>query len=65
VIGAPHEGAVGHAVEVAAAHRFGLCTRCHEVPFQRTNRVGGGVTPPPLTPPDMRARIRRFVKPSV
>jgi hypothetical protein len=27
------------------------------------NRVGGGVAPPPLTPPDMRARIRRFVKP--
>jgi hypothetical protein len=27
------------------------------------NRGGGGVTPPPLTPPDMRARIRRFVKP--
>jgi len=29
-----------------------------------TNRVGGGVAPPPPTPPDMRARIRRFVKPS-
>jgi hypothetical protein len=29
----------------------------------RLNRVGGGVAPPPLTPPDMRARIRRFVKP--
>ncbi len=28
------------------------------------NRVGGGVAPPPPTPPDMRARIRRFVKPS-
>jgi hypothetical protein len=28
-----------------------------------SNRVGGGVAPPPLTPPDMRARIRRFVKP--
>jgi len=28
------------------------------------NRVGGGVAPPPLTPPDMRVRIRRFVKPS-
>ncbi len=27
------------------------------------DRVGGGVAPPPLTPPDMRARIRRFVKP--
>jgi ADP-ribose pyrophosphatase YjhB (NUDIX family) len=27
-------------------------------------RVGGGVAPPPPTPPDMRARIRRFVKPS-
>ncbi|MDQ2883963.1 MAG: hypothetical protein M3Y48_23130 [Actinomycetota bacterium] len=29
----------------------------------KDNRVGGGVAPPPLTPPDMRARIRRFVKP--
>ena len=28
------------------------------------DRVGGGVAPPPPTPPDMRARIRRFVKPS-
>jgi hypothetical protein len=28
------------------------------------DRVGGGVGPPPPTPPDMRARIRRFVKPS-
>ena len=27
------------------------------------NRVGGGVAPPPLTPPDMRVRIRRFVRP--
>ena len=27
------------------------------------DRVGGGVAPPPPTPPDMRARIRRFVKP--
>jgi hypothetical protein len=26
-------------------------------------RVGGGVAPPPLTPPDMRVRIRRFVRP--
>ena len=26
------------------------------------NRVGGGDEPPPLTPPDMRVRIRRFVK---
>jgi integrase/recombinase XerD len=30
----------------------------------RIDRVGGGVGPPPPTPPDMRARIRRFVKPS-
>jgi phage shock protein A len=30
---------------------------------KETNRVGGGVAPPPPTPPDMRARIRRFVKP--
>jgi integrase/recombinase XerC len=29
----------------------------------RIDRVGGGVDPPPPTPPDMRARIRRFVKP--
>ncbi len=28
------------------------------------DRVGSGVAPPPPTPPDMRARIRRFVKPS-
>lgn len=28
------------------------------------DRVGGGVDPPPPTPPDMRVRIRRFVKPS-
>jgi hypothetical protein len=28
-----------------------------------SNRVGSGVAPPPPTPPDMRARIRRFVKP--
>jgi hypothetical protein len=28
----------------------------------RRNRVGGGGYPPPLTPPDMRVRIRRFVK---
>jgi hypothetical protein len=28
------------------------------------DRVGGEVAPPPPTPPDMRARIRRFVKPS-
>jgi len=27
------------------------------------DRVGGGVAPPPLTPPDMRVRIRRFVRP--
>jgi hypothetical protein len=26
------------------------------------NRVGGGVIPPPPTPPDMRVRIRRFAK---
>jgi hypothetical protein len=26
------------------------------------DRVGDGVAPPPPTPPDMRARIRRFVK---
>ena len=32
-------------------------------PGKALNRVGGGVAPPPLTPPDMRARIRRFVKP--
>jgi len=33
--------------------------------FRRLDdRVGGGVAPPPPTPPDMRARIRRFVKPS-
>ena len=29
----------------------------------QANRVGGGVAPPPLTPPDMRVRIRRFVRP--
>ena len=32
--------------------------------FLEWGRVGGGVGPPPPTPPDMRARIRRFVKPS-
>ena len=31
--------------------------------FLWRDRVGGGVAPPPLTPPDVRARIRRFVKP--
>ncbi len=36
--------------------------RCHRTPGQ--DRVGDGVVPPPPTPPDMRARIRRFVKPS-
>src|SRR5215208_2877790 len=28
----------------------------------KLNRVGGGGKPPPLTPPDMRVRIRRFIK---
>jgi DNA end-binding protein Ku len=35
-----------------------------EVEYSDIDRVGGGVAPPPPTPPDMRARIRRFVKPS-
>jgi hypothetical protein len=34
---------------------------CRICPYM--NRVGGGVAPPPLTPPDMRVRIRRFVRP--
>jgi len=25
------------------------------------NRVGGGISPPPPTPPDMRVRVRRFL----
>ena len=32
------------------------------LPFRALNRVGGGDEPPPLTPPDMRGRIRRFVE---
>jgi transcriptional regulator with XRE-family HTH domain len=40
-----------------------LYTRWMQVPATEEDRVGGGVGPPPLTPPDMRARIRRFVKP--
>ena len=32
------------------------------VALKRMNRVGGGDEPPPLTPPDMRGRIRRFVE---
>jgi hypothetical protein len=35
----------------------------NDLDTNRSDRVGGGVAPPPLTPPDMRARIRRFVKP--
>jgi hypothetical protein len=31
-------------------------------PKVRHNRVGSGDYPPPPTPPDMRARIRRFTK---
>ena len=38
--------------------------RCPPSPGAAGDRVGGGVAPPPPTPPDMRARIRRFVKPS-
>ena len=38
---------------------FGGCDN-----FLYDYRVGDGVAPPPPTPPDMRARIRRFVKPS-
>jgi hypothetical protein len=45
---------------VTASH--GCYFVCCRIPLYG-NRVGGGVAPPPLTPPDMRARIRRFVKP--
>jgi hypothetical protein len=37
--------------------------RCAAESGRTWNRVGGGVAPPPLTPPDMRVRIRRFVRP--
>jgi hypothetical protein len=46
------------------AAQLALLRRLVDFDLIGTDRVGGGVAPPPPTPPDMRARIRRFVKPS-
>ena len=61
-------GAEATAAELSRMTELALRRGAHTIAIGRgrchaANRVGGGVAPPPLTPPDMRVRIRRFVRP--